>query len=73
MGLFIYASIFWDMIDPELREDYLRHVDVFPLPYLPDIDDVCAYYHKEQGLKGSAPELLDKIVKFFGEYENGGN
>ncbi len=72
MGLFIYASIFWDMIDPELRQDYLRHVDVFPLPYLPDIDDVCAYYHKEQGLKGSAPELLDKIVKFFGEYENGG-
>jgi len=72
MGIFIYASIFWDMIDPELREDYLKHVDVFRLPYLPDIDDVCAYYHRDQELKGGAPELLEMIVEFFKDYESKG-
>ena len=72
LGAFIYASIFWDMIDPELREDYLKHVDVFRLPYLPDIDDVCAYYHKDQELKGGAPELLEMIVEFFKDYESKG-
>ena len=72
LGAFIYASIFWDMTAPELREDYLENVEVFPLPYLPDIDDVCAYYHKEQGLKGSAPELMDMIVEFFKDYESKG-
>jgi len=72
MGIFIYARVFWDMIDPELKEEYLKNIELFPLPYLPETDYVCAYYHKEQGLKGSAPELLEKIVEFFREYEEKG-
>ena len=47
------------MLAPELQADYLKNIDIFPLPYLPDIDDVCAYYNKETGLHGKNKELLD--------------
>jgi DNA-binding transcriptional LysR family regulator len=43
IGVFIYAKVFWDMLSPELQEDYLKNIYIFPLPYLPDLEDVCAY------------------------------
>ena len=42
-----------------------------PLPYLPDIDDVCAYYNKETGLHGKNKELLDIFRRFFDDYRSG--
>lgn len=74
LGLFIYPRMFWDMVAPELREDYLKNIYILPLPNLPDIEPVCAYYNKESGLHGTTQELLDIIKKFFENYqrENGG-
>ncbi len=71
LGVFIYAKLFWDMMAPELREDYLGNIDVFPLPYLPDTDCVCAYYNKDTGLRGKTRELFDSFVGFFDEYSRG--
>lgn len=71
LGVFIYAKLFWDMMAPELREDYLENIDVFPLPYLPNTDDVCAYYNRETGLRGKTKELFDSFVAFFDEYSKG--
>ena len=68
LGVFIYAKLFWDMMAPELRKDYLENIDVFPLPHLPDADNVCAYYNKETGLHGKTKELFDSFVEFFREY-----
>lgn len=69
LGVLIYARLFWDMLTPELQKDYLRYVDIFPLPYLPENDDVCAYYNRESGLHGRTKELLCFIKDFFAEYE----
>ena len=56
---------------PKLQADYLKNIDIFPLPYLPDIDDVCAYYNKETGLHGKNKELLDIFRRFFDDYRSG--
>lgn len=68
LGVFIYAKLFWDMMAPELREDYLENIDVFPLPDLPDAENVCAYYNRDTGLRGKTRELFDSFVEFFEEY-----
>ena len=59
LGVFIYARVFWDMLSPELQQDYLKNIYIFPLPYLPDIEDVCAYYNREVGLHGMTQELFE--------------
>ncbi|MBQ8216773.1 MAG: LysR family transcriptional regulator [Oscillospiraceae bacterium] len=69
MGIFLYPKFFWDMLDAELREDYLKNIYVFPLPYLAELESICAYYHKENGLTGKTRELFDSIVEFFACYE----
>lgn len=71
LGVFIYSKLFWDLLGSELQKDYLKNINVFPLPYLPDIDSVCAYYHKERGLHGGAQELLDTFADFFNDYKRG--
>ena len=71
IGVFIYARIFWDTMPPEIREDYLKNIYVFPLPYLPDIDDVCAYYNRDNGLHGMTLELFKVIRDFFAAYDPG--
>lgn len=69
LGVFIYAKIFWDMMAPELQAGYLKNIDIFPLPYLPGNDDVCAYYNKETGLHGMTRELFECFVAFFDKYK----
>lgn len=69
LGVFIYAKLFWDLLDPMIQEDYLKNVDIFRLPYLPDTDDVCAYYNSETGLHGNTKELFNSFVEFFAEYQ----
>ena len=69
IGVFIYARVFWDMLDPELQEDYLKNIYIFPLPYLPDIEDVCAYYNRDAGINGMTQELFESIRGFFEEYK----
>ena len=71
LGVFIYAKIFWDTMAPEIREDYLKNIYVFPLPYLPDIDDVCAYYNRDNGLHGMTLELFKVIRDFLAAYDPG--
>lgn len=68
LGAFIYAKVFWDMMAPELQADYSRNIYLFPLPYLPGIDDVCAYYNRETGLHGMTGELFRVIRDFFAAY-----
>ncbi len=68
LGLFIYPRMFWDMMAPELQDDYLKNIDILPLPHLPEIEPVCAYYNKESGLHGKTHELLDTIKAFFDAY-----
>ncbi|MCR5576565.1 MAG: LysR family transcriptional regulator [Oscillospiraceae bacterium] len=72
LGVFIYARVFWDMLSPELQQDYLKNIYIFPLPYLPDIEDVCAYYNREVGLHGMTQELFEAVRAFFEEYKRGG-
>ena len=69
LGIFIYPRIFWDMMAPELQEDYLNNLYILPLAQLPDIEPVCAYYNKESGLHGKTSELLDVIKDFFDKYQ----
>ena len=71
LGVFIYSKLFWDMLAPELQRDYMRNIDIFPLPYLPDAESVCAYYHRETGLHGETKELFDTFVRFFEDYKRG--
>ncbi len=71
VGIFIYAKVFWDMLGPELQEDYLKNIHIFPLPYLPDIEDVCAYYNREAGLHGMTLELFESVKGFFEDYKAG--
>ena len=70
VGALIYAKLFWDMIDPALQRDYLERIDVFPLPYLPDTDSVCAYYRFD-GEESRGEGLLSFIAAFLEDYENG--
>ena len=69
LGVFIYARVFWDMLSPELQRDYLKNIYIFPLPYLPDIEDVCAYYNREAGLHGMTQELFEAVRSFFEDYK----
>ena len=70
VGALIYARIFWDLLDPALQKDYRERVELFPLPYLPDTDKVCAYCRfDEEG--GRAAGLLALIADFLRGYENG--
>ena len=71
LGVFVYARIFWDLLGSEQQKEYLKNIVLFPLPYLPDMDSVCAYYHKERGLHGSTQELLDTFQRFFRDYSEG--
>ena len=71
LGVFIYAKVFWDMLSPALQQDYLKNIYIFPLPYLPDIEDVCAYYNREVGLHGMTQELFEAVRAFFEEYKRG--
>ncbi len=71
LGVLVYPRIFWDLVSRELQNDYLKKIYVFPLPYLPDIDRVCAYFHKERVLHGGTQELLDTFKKFFADYSKG--
>ena len=71
LGLLIYPKIFWDLIGRELQNDYLKKIHVFPLPYLPDIDRICAYFHRERVLHGGTQELLDTFKRFFADYSKG--
>ena len=65
LGLFIYPKLFWNMIAPELQEDYLRNIYLFPLPNLPEIEPVSAYYNKESGIHGKNLALLEAIKEYF--------
>ena len=69
LGAFIYPRLFWDMVDPELQEDYLKNIHIIPLPHLPEIEPLCAYYNKESGLHGKTLELLDTIKSYFDKYQ----
>ena len=69
LGLFIYPRMFWDLVGGELQEDYLKNIDILPLPHLPEIESVCAYYNKDSGVHGKTQELLDTIKDFFEQYQ----
>ena len=69
LGAFVYPRLFWDMMDPELQRDYLKNIHIIPLPHLPEIEPVCAYYNKESGLHGKTLELLDTIRAYFEKYQ----
>ena len=71
LGVFIYARVFWDMLSPELQRDYLKNIYIFPLPYLPETEDVCAYYNREAGLHGMTQELFEAVRAFFDAYKSG--
>lgn len=71
LGVLIYPRLFWDLAGSELQKDYLKNIYVFPLPYLPDIDRVCAYFHKERVLHGGTLELLKTFKDFFADYDRG--
>ena len=71
VGVFIYAKVFWDMLSPELQADYLKNIYIFPLPYLPETEDVCAYYKRDAGLHGMTQELFEAVKAFFEEYKAG--
>lgn len=71
VGIFVYSKLFWDMMSPEVREDALRSVDVFPLPRLQEVESVCAYYNTENGLHHTTSELLEVFTAFFEDYKNG--
>ena len=70
VGVLVYARIFWDMIDPALQKDYRERIDLFPLPYLPDTDKVCAYCRFDAEQNRGA-ELLAFITGFLHDYESG--
>ena len=68
LGAFVYPRLFWDLMAPELQRDYLNNIHILPLPHLPEIEPLCAYYNKESGLHGKTLELLDTIKDFFYNY-----
>ena len=67
--MFIYAKVFWDMLSPELQADYLKNIYIFPLPCLPETEDVCAYYNRDAGLHGMTQELFEAVRAFFEDYK----
>ena len=69
IGVFIYAKVFWDMLSPELQADYLKNIYIFPLPCLPETEDVCAYYNRDAGLHGMTQELFEAVRAFFEDYK----
>lgn len=71
MGVLVYAKLFWDMLPPSAQEDYRKTIEIFPLPYLPDTDKVCAYFHRDAEEQGRTQELLALFTNFFADYEHG--
>jgi len=71
LGVLVHARLFWDLLGPDMQEEYLKNIDIFPLPYLPELDSVCAYFHKERGLHQDTKELLATFAAFFEDYGNG--
>lgn len=71
VGALIYAKLFWDMIEPRLQADYLESIDLFPLPYLPDTDNVCAYVRRDSDGRSRSDELLEDIAALLRNYEEG--
>ena len=71
VGALVYARIFWDMLDPVLQADYRERVELFPLPYLPDTDKVCAYIRRDLPEEGVCADFLSFIADFLKEYEAG--
>ena len=69
LGAFVYPRLFWDMMAPELQRDYLKNIQIIPLPHLPEIEPLCVYYNKDSGVHGIALELLDTIRGLFIEYQ----
>ena len=69
IGVFIYPELFWDMLAPDVQGGLPHGYRAFPLPYLPDIESVCAYYHKETGLHGKTRLLFDSFLGFFEKYK----
>ena len=70
IGVMVYAKLFWDMISPAVQKGYLENVDLYPLPYLPDTDKVCAYFLKGEE-QDRTHELLTLFTAFFNDYEAG--
>ncbi|MGI5976244.1 MAG: LysR family transcriptional regulator [Candidatus Limivicinus sp.] len=71
VGILIYPKLFWDTLSEQVQNECLEKLDVFPLPYLPDIDDVCAYYNRKAGLHQKTRVLLDDFMSFFKAYSSG--
>ena len=71
VGVLVYARLFWDMLDPALQADYRERVELFPLPYLPDTDKVCAYVRDDGEEESRGAALLELIAAFLKDYENG--
>lgn len=71
LGVFIYSKLFWDMLGHDVRQDFLKNVYVFPLPLLPEVEGVCAYYNSENGLHHTTSELLEVFTAFFEAYKKG--
>ena len=69
LGAFVYPRLFWDMMAPELQREYLQNIHILPLPHLPEIESVCAYYNKDSGVHGKTLELLDIIRDLFIKYQ----
>jgi DNA-binding transcriptional LysR family regulator len=71
VGVLVYAKLFWDMLDGALQADYRERVELFPLPYLPDTDKVCAYVRADADAESRGADLLERIAAFLQDYENG--
>ena len=71
VGVLVYARLFWDMLDGALQADYRERVELFPLPYLPDTDKVCAYVRADADAESRGADLLERIAAFLQDYENG--
>ena len=69
LGAFVYPRLFWDMMAPELQREYLQNIHILPLPHLPEIESVCAYYNKDSGVHDKTLELLDIIRDLFIKYQ----
>lgn len=71
VGALIYAKIFWDMTEPRLQEEYRESIELFPLPYLPDTDSLCAYVRRDSDGRGHDAAFLGLISAVIREYGKG--
>ncbi len=68
-GLLVYSKLFYDAIEPDIQEIYARKIDVFPLPDLPGLDHICAYYHRDRRLSEEAEDFLNLCKQYFKNYQ----